>query len=168
MKLLFIAVVLLFSTVGLHAQFELAPSGFNTVALERPNLSDEALMEAVRSWMVNEYQHNEYGYDVYDEQPNGLTWSAQMPHAFFYRNRGEEHFHRIKYECNLRFDNRQIQLDFRVVEIYTARQVTQLTTGAFFNQQGILKDDYRDAKPSLERNVNRLLRSFTAFMGRYN
>lgn len=150
-----------------NAQFVLTPNGFNTVVLERPNLSDDALIEAVRSWISNEYQHNEAGYDIYGERPNGLLWSSEMHNAFYYVNRGETQYHRIKYECSFRFDSGQMFLDFRVIEIYTGRQATRLTPGSFFNGQGALKDDYRDAKPSLEASVNRLLRSFSGFMGRY-
>lgn len=166
MKVFLSSIAFLLSVVC-SAQFVLEPRGFNTVVLERPNLSDDALIEAVRSWIANEYQHNDAGYDIFGEKQDRLRWSSEMHNAFYYVNRGETQYHRIKYECAFRFDAERMFLDFRVIEIYTGRQPTQLTPGSFFDDQGVLKDDYLDAKPSLEASVNRLLRSFSGFMARY-
>lgn len=163
----FLSIFFLLLSAVCCAQFVLQPEGFNTVVLERPNLTDDALKEAVRSWAANEYQHNEAGYDIYGEKQDGLLWSSEMHNAFYYINRGETQHHRIKYECALRFDAQRLFLDFRVTEIYTGRQLTRLSIADFFNGQGALKNDYRDAKPSLEASVNRLLRSFSGFMARY-
>ncbi len=163
---LFTALFLIFSGVAVaQPVLELTPSGFAAVLVERPPLPDERLMELSQSWPAFFYKGRE-PYDVYDVTATSLKIDGFRDNAFHYRNLGEVFQYRIKYTMEIGFTASAIEVKYTVKEIYADRNITKLTVADFFAPDGRLKDDYREAKPSLEMTMTKLLRSYIGFINR--
>ncbi|RZJ71813.1 hypothetical protein [Flavobacterium sp.] len=156
----------LFGTVSAQIKLELTPQGFASQNIPRPQVLDEKLMESVRNWVATYNEKNEYGYDISDVSSNGMTIDAYKRNAFYYTNKGEVFQHRIRYRMRLDFTNQTIKVQFSVTEIYAQKNLLTLKISDFFLPDGRLKEDYRDAKPSLEKTTNAILNNFAEFMAR--
>jgi hypothetical protein len=64
------------------------------------------------------------------------------------------------------FNPETIKVQFSVKEVYADKTLTTLSVDKFFLPDGRLKDDYRDAKPSLEKTANAIMNNFADFMAR--
>lgn len=161
-------VLLLLGAVPAFAQtvLELTPQGFPSFTIKRPDLPDDKLIEAVRNWVATYNEKNQYGYDITEVSAAGMTIDAYKRNAFFYNNRGEIYQHRIRYTIKLGFSADNIKVLFSVSEIYAHKKLLELQVADFFLPDGRLKDDYRDAKPSLEKTVNSIVNHFAEFMSR--
>lgn len=165
MKLFTILFLMTFGFAAAQGNLELTPSGFDKAIVERPALPDERLLELSQSWPAFFYKGRE-PYDVYDVTPNSLKIDGYRDNAFHYRNLGEVFQYRIKYTMDIRFTATAIEVTYTIKDIYADRNITKLTVADFFAPDGRLKDDYRDAKPSLELTMNKLLRSYIGFINR--
>ncbi len=155
----------LFSLANAQPVLELTPEGFAAVALKRPPVPDERLLELAQSWPAFYYKGRE-PYDIYDVTPNSLKIDGFKDNAFHYRNLGEVFQYRIKYTMAITFRAETVEVQITIKETYADRNITTLTVADFFAPDGRLKEDYRDAKPSLELTVNKLVRSFNGFINR--
>jgi len=166
MKNHFIALLLLCATsVFAQINLELQPQGFPSVTINRPAVPEDKLIETIRNWVATYNEKNQYGYDISEVSSTGMTIDAHKQNAFYYRNRGELYQHRIRYTMRLDFGE-TIKVQFSVKEIYAQKRLTTLDVADFFLPDGRLKDDYRDAKPSLEKTANSILNNFSEFMSR--
>ena len=163
----YIALLLIFCASPAFAQInlELTPQGFPSFTIARPKVPDDKLIESVRNWVAAYNEKNQYGYDITDVSPAGMTIDAYKSNAFYYNNRGEIYQHRIRYTMRLEFGE-TVKIQFSVKEIYAQKNLLTLRTADFFLPDGRLKDDYRDAKPSLEKTANNILNNFAEFMSR--
>ncbi len=167
MKNCYLAILLLlFASASAQIKLELTPQGFPSTTIPRPQVIDDRLIEAVKNWVATYNEKNEYGYDVSDVSSSGMTIEAYKRNAFYYTNKGEVFQHRIRYRMRLEFANQTIKTQFSVIEIYAQKNLLKLKTSEFFLPDGRLKDDYRDAKPSLEKTANAILNNFADFMAR--
>ena len=165
MKIFAFLVFFWVSSAQAQPVLELTPEGFPAVSLARPALPNERLMELSQSWPAFFYKGRE-PYDIYEVTANSLKIDAFRDNAFHYRNLGEVFQYRIKYTMDIRFTDSAIEVKYTIKEIYADRNLTKLSVADFFAPDGRLKDDYRDAKPSLEMTVNKLFRSYIGFINR--
>jgi hypothetical protein len=166
---------LLFICCLLSAQFgfsqptaELTPQGFASVEIPKPNKPEDKIVETVRNWVADYNKNNDYGYDIYDVTDTSLKIDSQKENAFFYSNHGENYFHRIKYTLKVDILESNFKVTFSVKEVYTKKTLTEITVADFFTPDGKLKEDYLDAKPSLEKTANGILKSFYDYMADTN
>lgn len=158
----FIFLFLFFLAVTASAQqFELTPNGFEVIEIQRPNKTDEKLIEAAQDWsgVYNKQEHDEYNITS-----NSLDIDAMKDNAFFYRNVGETYTHRIKYTLKVNFTNESVRLQFVVKEIYSKKTLLKMTPSDFFLPDGRTKEDMEEAKQSLEKTANNVLMSFARFI----
>ncbi|HEX8270244.1 MAG TPA: hypothetical protein VF581_10170 [Flavobacterium sp.] len=165
MKILLLLLLIMTGSSGFsQAAVELTPGGFATVAFERPARTNEQLLERARGWAIIFNRNNDNPVDVYDVSETGVSIDAFRNNAFFYRNRGEVYYHRIRYTMRIEFGEKTYSINFRVKEIYTDNTLTELTTADFFAPDGRLKEDYEEVKPSLETSANTVINSFASYM----
>ena len=144
----------------------LTPGGFQTITFDRPARTQEKLIENAKAWAGYYNRRNEYPYDVYDVTANSLSIDAYNENAFFYRNRGEVHRHRIRYTLHVDIQEKTYTVSFAVKEIYSNNTLTELTVADFFAPDGRLKEDYEEVRPSLEKTANEAIYSFANYMAR--
>src|SRR5690606_24140281 len=95
---------------------ELTPGGFETVIFEKPDRPIDKLMERAKGWAPYYNRNTDYSFDVYDVTENSLSIDAYKPNAFFYRNRGEIYYHRIRYTMKIEFDADIYKVSFFIKE----------------------------------------------------
>jgi hypothetical protein len=165
MKSLILSLFIFSVAVSLaQPKLELTPNGFPPIEIPKPNKTPEKLIEASKGWA--DY-YNKKEHDVYDVTENSFSIDAMKENAFFYRNLGETFQFRIKYTLKVEFLEKALRLSFIVKEIYTKQTLTKTTVSDFFTPDGKLKDDYEEAKPSLERTANDIAKSYADFISRY-
>ncbi|RZJ24204.1 MAG: hypothetical protein EOO48_14740 [Flavobacterium sp.] len=149
--------LILFSTF-IYAQppLVLDQNGFAPVHFDVPDVQLKTLMDNTKAWS---YSVNKKGADFSEETDHSINVTALEENAFFIRNRGEEYAFRIKYAMSINFEKGQCTVFFTVKEIYDGEQLTKSTLSDYFTSDGKLKEDYRDAKPSLEKTANDLLKT---------
>jgi hypothetical protein len=157
--------LMFFSTSAIFSQEKLVltPNGFAPVEFQKPNNTNEKLIEAAKAW-ADSYNRGEH--DVYDVTENSLNIDALRENAFFYRNVGETYNYRIRYTLNVEFVEQLCRITFTVKDIYARRTLTKMTVGDFFAPDGRLKEDYEEVKPSLEHTANTIVNSFISFISR--
>lgn len=153
----------LFFSVGLaQVKLELTPQGFPSIETETPNKPLDQLIERSKAWAP---YYNKKGYDVLEVTENSLTIEARNENAYQTWNVGVKYNHDIQYSLKIVFDKDQkCKLTFSVKEIYADKILMKTTTADFFTADGKLKDDFRDAKPTLENTTNRIVNSFINFI----
>lgn len=151
-----ITLFFLFICTFLNAQppLVLDQGGFAPVRFDVPDVQLKTLMDNTKAWS---YSVNKKGADFSEETDHSIVVTAFEENAFFIRNRGEQYAFRIRYAMSISFDKGQCTVFFKVKEIYDGEQLTKSTLSDYFTSDGKLKDDYRDAKPSLEKSANDLL-----------
>ncbi len=160
---------LLMASVPGFAQQDLAltPTGYGSVTFDKPSKTDEKIIEKAKAWAAYYNRDIEYPHDVYDVTSSSFKIDGHRPNAFYYRNRGEAFYHRIKYTITVQINESTYTIGFSVKEIYTSDVLTELTVADFFAPDGRLKEDYLDAKPSLDKTVNGTIRSLTNYLATY-
>ncbi|MFD2603271.1 hypothetical protein [Flavobacterium suzhouense] len=153
-----------------HAQapvLELTPKGFDAVEGTIPTTANEKLIELSKMWAA-ETNLRIKGYDASNVTSNSMVISAFKKNAFFLRNKGETFNYNIAYSMKLSFHGNYYSLHFVVNDIYTANDViVKYKLPDYFDNDGDLKDGYDTLKPSLERSVNEIVRSYHNFLVNY-
>ena len=145
-----------------QTKLELTPKGFVPLEIEMPNRPLNKLIEQSKDWA---YYYNEKGCDVFDVTTNSLTVDAPYENAYYYYNVGVRYDFDIKYSLKIVFgENQKYTLTFLVKEIYMDKVQLKTTVTDFFTSEGKLKDDFRDAKPSLEITANKIIKSYINFI----
>lgn len=145
-----------------QAKLELTPEGFSPLEIKTPNQPVEQLLQASKSWADF---YNKKGADVFDVTENSLTIEARVENAYHYYNVGVKYNCDIVYSLKIAFaENKIYSLKFLVKEIYAKNVLLKTTTADFFTPVGKVKDDFRDAKPSLESTVNKIVNSYIKFI----
>jgi hypothetical protein len=160
----FLKITLFFWIVVSSAQtkLELTPKGFAPLEIEMPNQPINKLIEQSKEWARS---YNEKGSDVFDVTENSLTIEARYENAYYYWNLAVKYNFDIKYSLKIVFgENQKYTLTFTVKEIYTDRVLMKTTVVDFFTSEGKLKEDFKDAKPSLENTINRIIKSYINFI----
>ncbi|RYZ83005.1 MAG: hypothetical protein EOP06_20725 [Proteobacteria bacterium] len=145
---------------------ELTPQGFASFTIPKPDVPAQRLEDRIRGWVSSYNEKNEFGYDIYDVSEGGLSIDAHKRNAFFYRNKGEVFQHRIKYTMRIEYLETNIKVQFSVAEVYAKKNRIELTVADLFAPDGRLKDDYLDAKPSLEKTASKIVNSFADYMAK--
>ncbi len=141
---------------------ELTPQGFLPLELKTPNRPIDQLVVLSKSWAP---YYNKNGYDVSEVTENSLTIEARVENAFYSYNVGVKYNYDIRYSLKILFmENQKYTLSISVKEIYAENVLTKTTLADFFTAEGKLKDDFRDAKPSLENTINKILNSYVNFI----
>jgi hypothetical protein len=159
----FLKITLFFWIVVSSAQtkLELTPKGFPPLEIEMPNQPITKLIERSKEWSPY-YNVNA---DVFNVTKNSLTIEAPYENAYYYWNLGVKYYFGIKYNLKIVFrENQKYTLTFTVKEIYIDRVPIKTTVANFFTSEGKLKDDFKDAKPSLENTVNKIIKSYINFI----
>ena len=162
----FIAILFLLtgSLIWSQPKLEMTPTGFAPIELQTPNLTTEKLIEKSRAWAA---YYNKNGFDVFNVTENSLAISALNENAYFYRNIGVPYYYNIRYNMTIVFkDNNTYTLSFEVKEIYAKEVLVKTTIADFFTPDGKLKEDFKEVKPSLEKTVNRIVKSYTRYLAR--
>lgn len=157
-------IVLFFWIVACTAQtkLELTPKGFIPLEIQTPNKPINKLIEQSKDWAS---LYNVKGADVFNVSQNSLTIEARYENAYHYWNLGVKYYFDIKYNLKIVFgENQKYTLTFTVKEIYTDNITIKTTVADFFTAEGKLKDDFKDAKPSLENSVNKIVKSYINFL----
>ncbi len=161
-KLLF-----LFLSVSALAQppkMELQPSGFDPVDVSIPSIPGDKFIDITKAW-AQEYNKREQGVDITNVTANTITVSAFKKNAFFYRNRGEAHEHKIRYTMKITFQDSRYTVAYIVDDIYAdGDALAKYKIPDYFTSAGKLKEGYTDLKPSLERTVNDIVTSHYNFI----
>ena len=144
--------------------FSLTSGGFDPVQVPRPALTNDKIIEAVKSWS---YSYNKRQQDVFNVTDNSLEVDAIKDNAFYYHNLGEMFSYNIKYNLKISMEEKQLWLTFSVKEIYTKKTLLKMTTANFFNPDGSVKDDFDEAKDSLDKTANNVARSLLRFLASY-
>lgn len=147
---------------------ELTSKGFTAVQVPIPDIPSDKITDAIRAWASEYNKSNEYGYDVYDVTETSISIDSQRDNAFYYTNRGETYYHRIKYSLKIERQQAVFKVTFVLKEVYTKRTLTEITVADFFAPDGRLKEDYVEVKPSLEKTANNILKSFANYMAQAN
>ena len=130
--------------------------------LKTPDRPLDQLFQASKSWAP---YYNKKGYDVFDVTENSLKIEARVANAFYSYNVGVKYNHDIVYTLKIEFEqNKKYTLSISVKEIYAENVLLKTTIADFFTDEGKLKDDFRDAKPSLENTINNIVKSYTNFI----
>lgn len=155
--------ILLLFSFGALAQdkFAMTPNGFEPVEIARPRKTDEKLIEAAKAW--NDY-YNKQEHDNYDVTENSLRIDAMRDNGFYYRNVGETFPCNIRYSLTVTFDKKVVRVVFEVKEIYAKRTLLKMSVADMYRPDGVLKEDFEEAKQSLEKTANNILNSFAAFI----
>jgi hypothetical protein len=160
--LLNIALLFWIAISSAQTKLELTPDGFQPLEMKTPNLPIDQLLQASKSWAP---YYNKKGYDVSDVTANSLKIEARAENAFYSYNVGVKYDYDIVYTLKIVFEeDKQYKLSISVKEIYADKVLLKTTTTDFFNAEGKLKDDYRDAKPSLENTINRIVKSYANYI----
>lgn len=159
--------VILFLSAAALAQppkMELKPNGFDPIEVSIPSTPNDKLVEITAAW-AQEFNRREEGADITEVTANSLTVSAYKRNAFFYRDRGETHNHRIRYTMKINYYGNRYTLAFSVGDIYANHdKLVTYKLPDYFTSTGSLKDGYADLKPSLERTVNDIVASHYNFI----
>lgn len=147
-----------------QVKLELTPKGFTPLEMEMPNQSISKLLQLSKSWAPH---YNKNGYDVFNVTENSISIEALNENAYYYWNLGVKYNYDIKYVLKIVFgENQKYTLTFTVKEIYSNAALLKTTVTDFFTPEGNLKEDFKDAKPSLENTANKIVRSYTSFITR--
>jgi len=160
----FLNMVLFFWIVVSTAQtkLELTPKGFVPLEIEMPNRPINKSIERSKDWA---YYYNTDGVDVFDVTANSLTIDAPYENAYYCYNLGVKYNYDIKYSLKIVFgENQKYTLTFTVKEISIDNVPIKTTATDFFSSEGKLKDAFKDAKPSLENTVNKIIKSYIIFL----
>lgn len=145
-----------------QTKLELTPKGFLPLEIGTPNLPINKLIERSKDWA---YYYNPKGVDVYAVTENSLTIEAPYESAYQYWNLAVRYDYDIKYNLKIAFgENQKLTLTFVVKEISINNVPIKTTVTDFFTSEGKLKDSFKDAKPSLENTVNKIVRSYINFL----
>jgi hypothetical protein len=145
-----------------QTKLELTPKGFAPLEIETPNQPINKLIEQSKVWAPH---YNINGADVFDVTANSLTIEARYENAYYNYNLAVKYDFDIKYRIKIVFgDNQKYTLTFTVKEIYIDNVPLKSTVTDFFTSEGKLKDDFKDAKPSLEITVNKIIKSYINFI----
>lgn len=162
--LLKISLLFFITFCSAQTKLELTPQGFLPLELKSPNKPLEQLIEASKSWAG---YFNKIGYDVSEVTENSLTIEARDENAYHYWNIGVKYNCDIVYSLKIAFaQNNTYTLKISVKEIYAKNVLLKTTTTDFFTPEGKVKDDFRDAKPSLETTINKIVNSYIKFIAR--
>lgn len=162
MQHLFTLILLIATGLVESTKLELTPQGFQPLEIKTPNKPLDQLIQASKAWA--EY-YNKNGYDVSDVTENSLTIEAKIDNAYHTYNVGVKYNYDIKYRLKIVFkENKKYSLSITVKEIYTKNVLTKITTADFFTTDGKVKNDFRDAKPSLENTINKIIKSYPSFI----
>src|SRR5690606_40815343 len=110
--------------------------------VQKPAKTDEKFIELANSWAAMYNRTINYPYEIYNVTSNSFDIDAQKPNAFFYRNRGEAYYHRVKYTMHVTLDSRSYNVEFKVKDIYTSDVLTEMTVGKFFASDRRIKQEY--------------------------
>ena len=155
---------MLFCIISSSAQvkLELTPHGFAPVEIKSPNKPVSELIELSKAW-ANSF--NKDGYDISHVTENSVTIQARNEDAYHSYNLG------VKYDCDIMYSlsvifgsDQKYKVSIAVKEIYADNALLKTTTPDFFTSDGKLRDDFKDAKPSLENTVNGIVNSYIKFM----
>lgn len=162
--LLTIALIFCIAIVSAQDKLELTPQGFQSLEIKTPDKPLDRLMELSKAWASF---YNKSDYDVSAVTENSLTIEAKNENAFYYYNVGVKYNSDIRYSMKITFNaDNTYKLSISVKEIYAENVLTKKTAADFFTPEGKLKDDFADAKPSLENTINRIVRAFSNFIAR--
>jgi len=163
MKLLLKIALVFFITVGsAQTKLELTTQGFLPLEIKTPNKPISQLVDISKSWAAI---YNNKGMDIFDVTQNSITIQARVENGYYYYNVG------MKYNCDIIYvlkivfeENQKYTLRISVKEIYAENLLLKTTTADFFTKDGKLKDDFKDAKPSLENTINKIVKSYSNFI----
>jgi hypothetical protein len=160
--LLHVALFFWIATSSAQPRLELKPQGFEKLELKTPNKPLDRLMELSKSWAS---YYNKNAPDISEVTLNSLTIEARVENAFYSYNVGVKNNYDIRYSLKISFnEDQKYTLSIAVKEIYTENVLVKTTVADFFNAEEKLKDDFRDAKPSLENTVNKIVKSYVNFI----
>lgn len=145
-----------------QTKLEITPQGLLPLELKTPNRPIDQLLELSKSWAP---YYNKKECDVSEVTQNSLLIEARVENAFYSYNVGVKYNHDIRYSLKILFkEDQTYTLTISVKEIYAENVLMKTTLADFFTTEGKLKDDFRDAKPSLENTINKIVRSYTNFI----
>lgn len=145
----------------------LQPGGFDAVSVTIPSTANEKLIELSKNW-ATQYKRRKQGIDVSNVSANSMLITGFKKNAFFYSNKGETFYHKIKYDMHLTFNNNSYTVQFNVSDIYIDDDVLlEYKLPDYFTSEGNLKDGYNTLKTSLEDTVNDMITSHYNFIVDY-
>ncbi|MEE1899730.1 hypothetical protein V1389_15390 [Flavobacterium rakeshii] len=162
-----ITLLLLFICTTAGAQppvMEVHANGFDPIEVSTPSIPIELFMKATDTWAY-EYNRLKSPVDVTNTSANSITIRAYKKNAFFYRNRGEAFYYKIRYTMTITFHDNGYTIDFKVGDIYTDGDVlVKYKLPDYFTSSGKLKDGYEMLDKSLQKTVNDIVNSHYDFI----
>ncbi|HEU4495711.1 MAG TPA: hypothetical protein VFR70_01545 [Flavobacterium sp.] len=156
---------LFFWAIAAPAQIkvELTAKGIipNVISGKLAPMTDEAFIDTSQAW-AQEFSKGEA--DALDITQNSLAIEAFRDNAFYYTNRGETFYHRIKYRMEIAKSGGTYTCSFKILEIYTKRTLLKSAVADYFLPDGKVKEDFEEVKPSLERSIGIILNSYDRYM----
>lgn len=162
-----ITLLLLFICTTAGAQppvMEVHANGFDPIEVSTPSIPVDLFMKATDTWAY-EYNRLKSPVDVINTTANSITIRAYKKNAFFYRNRGEAFYYKIRYTMTITFHGNSYTIDFKVGDIYTDGDVlVKYKLPDYFTSSGKLKDGYEMLDKSLQKTVNDIINSHYDFI----
>lgn len=150
--------------IAQESKFELTPQGFPNQQLTTPNKLLEKLIESSKSWA---YYYNKQGHDVLNLTDNSLTIEAKKESAFHNYNVGARYNYDMVYALKIYFkEDNNYTLDLSIKELYSDNVLLKMTTADFFTPEGKVKEDYLEAKNSLEDTVAKIIKSYANYISK--
>lgn len=155
----------LFTSLFSNAQaiMELTPRGFepNPIVGNLPPMTNEKFIEGTQLW-IQEFSRDDA--DITDVTENSLTIDAFRDNAFYYTNRGETFYFKVKYRIKVAKEGNRYSLSFQVTEIHTKKTIQKSLMTDYFTPDGNLKDGFEEVKPSIEKTVGIILNSYNRYI----
>ncbi|MFL9843684.1 hypothetical protein [Flavobacterium rhizosphaerae] len=163
----FISVLICGNLLAQPPRVELAPTGFAPIKVSIPATDTKKLVDLSAEW-AKAYNKNVRGADVTDVTENSMKISAYKSNGFFYRERGETFYHKIRYTVELHFYSDHYGLQFTVNDIYADDDVLlDYNLHNYFTSDGKMKEGYTGLKSSIEDTVNDIIQSHYKFITNY-
>lgn len=169
MKYLLLTVLLIttYAAVAQPPHMELEPYGFDAVSIAVPATPNEKLIDLSESWAA-QYRRRKQGIDVTNVTETSMVITAFKKNAFYYSNKGETFYHKIRYEMMVEFAQSTYTVTFKVLDIYLDDDVLlEYKVPDYFTSEGVLKDGYNTLETSLEDTVNDIVNSHYNFIINY-
>lgn len=151
-------IIIFFSTKSFSQSFSLSPTGYEPQILKMDSMSAKQLYDKTIKW-VNASYRKPSEVLVEDAPGERIRLNAFMKDAYFIKQLGQKLYYDIYYTFLIEFKEGKMRVSFTPEQIMADGRKALFTYKTFFKEDGSVRPAYKDAPPSLNENVNGLVRS---------
>lgn len=161
MKAFLVTVMLLVAT-HLFSQsipkFELTKSGVQSVEVIIDSSNTKEIYQKALKW-VNETFEKPKSVITRDQKNKYLRINGFRKNAWLYKSQDKVEIIDMEYSFSIAIKDKKVRLRFSIGQFWSENKKTIYDYTAFFNNTGEIKEDYTDAKQSLENSMNEIASS---------